>query len=189
MDYFFEKEFTFLTSDSNKIPKGEYEQCTFTKSTFSGSDLLECKFIECTFIDCEFTNTNLFKCAFQKVHFSGCKLTGLLFEHSDAFLFEVKFTKSTLQVCGFFQKIMKNTSFINSKLVEVDFTESNLTASLFEECELQHCIFDRTILENCNLSSSTGLIINPETNKIKGIKVSLQQLPGFLAQYGIDVEG
>jgi uncharacterized protein YjbI with pentapeptide repeats len=83
---------------------------------------------------------------------------------------------------------LKKTVFRNCSLHEVDFTLCDLTFAAFDECSLMGATFDNSKLESCDFRTAVHYAINPEINKIKKAKFSIQGLPGLLYQYGIEVE-
>ena len=83
---------------------------------------------------------------------------------------------------------MKKTNFINCSLKEVDFSEVDLTLSVFQYCDLSNSTFNQTNLNKADFRTSVNYVIDPDNNRIKKAKFSLQGLPGLLAQYDIIVE-
>ena len=83
---------------------------------------------------------------------------------------------------------LKKARFKNSNLSEVDFTEADLTNSLFDNCDLSGARFEKTILEKADLRTSRNYSIDPELNKIKKAKFSIQSIAGLLDKYDIEIE-
>ena len=46
---------------ANRLPKAEYNDCTFTNCNFENSDLSNSSFLECDFVCCNFSNTNSYR--------------------------------------------------------------------------------------------------------------------------------
>jgi fluoroquinolone resistance protein len=72
-------------------------------------------------------------------------------------------------------------------LIEIDLTESDLTSAVFDNCDLK-ATFDHTILEKADLRNSYNCTFDPENNRIKKAKFSLEGLAGLLGKYDIEVE-
>jgi len=70
----------------------------------------------------------------------------------------------------------------------VDFTECDLTGSIFENCDLTNATFDNTIIEKVDFRTAFNYSINPELNRIKKAKFSIQGISGLLSKYDIDIE-
>jgi uncharacterized protein YjbI with pentapeptide repeats len=82
---------------------------------------------------------------------------------------------------------MNKSSFKNSKLHHVNFTQADLSKCGFENCDLYEALFSGTDLSGVDLSSCINFIIDPELNRIRKAKFSLQGLPGLLQRYEISV--
>ncbi len=74
-----------------------------------------------------------------------------------------------------------------TQLQEIDFTETDLTNSTFQNCDLTRAVFERTILEKVDLRTSFNYSINPEINRMKKAKFSLEGIIGLLDKYKIEV--
>jgi fluoroquinolone resistance protein len=70
----------------------------------------------------------------------------------------------------------------------VDFTETDLMGSIFENCQLQQAVFDRTNLEGCDFRASYQYNIDPQINKVKKARFSLDGVGGLLKVFGVLIE-
>lgn len=181
---------TFKKQDFTKIrlPKGDYEYCTFLNCNFSEGFLSEIKFLECEFIDCNLSSANITSTSFQDVKFKDCKLLGLHFENSNPFGLSIHIESCQLNHASFYQVVLKNTKLINSKLHNVDFTETDLTAACFDNSDLQQATFENSILEKSDFRKAFNYSIHPEQNRMKGAKFSLEGVVGLLERYAIEIE-
>jgi len=84
--------------------------------------------------------------------------------------------------------IIKKTVFKNSQLEEVDFTDCDLASSHFENCNLAQARFENTILEKADFRTSYNYSIDPEINRIKRAKFSLNHVTGLLHKYDIEID-
>jgi uncharacterized protein YjbI with pentapeptide repeats len=66
--------------------------------------------------------------------------------------------------------------------------KSDLTEALFDNCNLRLTVFSETIANKADFSTSYNYTIDPEKNKIKKAKFSLDGLVGLLAKYDIVVK-
>ncbi|MDO5968196.1 pentapeptide repeat-containing protein [Flavivirga aquimarina] len=172
----------------DKLDKGDYELCTFSNCNFSNSDLSKIRLTECLFIDCNLSLVNLYQTEIQDVTFKDCKMLGLRFDKCSDFAFSIKVDNCQLNHSSFYKKKLPKTVFNKSKLQEVDFTECDLNTSIFDNCDLLNAVFKNTNLQNTDLRSSFNFIIDPENNKIKGAKFSLESVKGLLIKYNIKIE-
>ncbi len=173
---------------SDESMKGsEYEDCEFHDCQFRNTDMTDTKFISCQFIDCEIINPKTLHTALREVQFIGSKLLGVQFDVCADLLFDVSFERCQLEVCNFYQRVMKKANFRDSKINECDFTEVNLSEAHFSSCDLFSSTFDRTNLMKADLTTATNFIIDPESNQVRGAKFSIDSLPGLLAKYGLKI--
>jgi len=186
--YIEEKTFERINFAADILAKGDYENCTFINCVFSNADISGVTFSECEFKACDISMAKTTKTSFKEVNFKDCKLLGLHFEYCNEFLFSVNFENCILNLLPFISWGLKNTRFKNCSLREVDFTECNLTGSVFDNCDLALAKFERTILEKADLRSSYNYSINPEVNKLKKARFSMNGIAGLLDKYGIEIE-
>lgn len=173
---------------TGKTPAGEYENCTFSGCDFSNADLSDTQFQDCVFRDSNLSLAKLRQTAFRNVEFKACKLLGLHFDDCNPFLFEVQFDHCTLNLSSFFGVSLKKTMFSSCQLEEVDFTEANLQEAVFDACNLSRAVFNRSNLEKADFRSALHYLIDPELNRMKGARFSVNGVAGLLAKYGIQLE-
>jgi fluoroquinolone resistance protein len=186
--YIEEKKFDKINFTVIPLTRGEYERCVFISCNFLNADLSEIKFIECEFIDCDLSLSKLKMTTFNDVKYKNCKMLGLLFYNCNGFGFAVKFDCCNLSHSSFYQRKIKKTYFINSRLNEVDFTESDLTSSVFDKCDLTNAKFENTVIEKADFLTSFNYSIDPSLNRIKKAKFSLSGVIGLLDRYDIEIE-
>jgi uncharacterized protein YjbI with pentapeptide repeats len=172
----------------NRLPKGEYESCTFSNCDFSGSDLTDVQFLECEFVNCDLSLAKLTRTALRDVRFKDCKMLGLQFGTCNEFGLSFAFKGCKLQNASFYKTKIKKTVFESCDLDEADFSASDLSGSVFHECNLRSAMFEETNLEKADLRTACNYIINPEKNRIKKASFSLIGLPGLLFKYNIVIE-
>jgi len=169
------------------LPKSEYENCTFNGCNFASAYLTGIAFTECTFTDCNFSMTNTKGTAFKDVEFANCKMTGINFSICDPFLLAMNFTGCQLNLASFYNLKLKNTRFTKCILHEADLVQADFSGAAFTDCDLRGAIFENTVLEKADLRSAVNYNIDPEANRIKKAKFSIQGLPGLLNKYNIDI--
>ncbi len=180
--------FTKEDYTAHPLPLAEYDNCTFTGCLFNDANLTGIIFTQCRFDGCNLSNATTKGAAFKEVVFTGCKMLGLNFSVCDPFLMAMGFSECQLNLASFYRLKLKGTRFINCSLREADFTEADFTSAGFDGCDLANALFDNTILEKADFRSATNYSIDPESNRIKKAKFSLQGLPGLLNKYDIGIE-
>ena len=172
----------------NPLPKGEYENCSFTGCNFSSADMVGIVFTECTFTECNLSMANTKGTAFKEVEFLNCKMTGINFSICEPFLLAMNFTDCQLNLASFYNLKLKGTRFKKCMLHEADMVQTDFTNASFSECDLRNAIFENTILEKADFRSAINYTLDPEQNRIKGAKFSIQGVPGLLDRYKISIE-
>jgi uncharacterized protein YjbI with pentapeptide repeats len=170
------------------LPKGEYEGCSFVNCNFSESDLSGVQFEDCLFTDCNLSLAKLTKTAFRKVTFAGCKMLGLQFQSCNPFNFSFMCDGCMLNHSSFYQMKLKQTTFKNTQLCEVDFGMCDLTGSIFDRCDLAGAMFEDSILEKVDFRTAFHYSIDPIANRIKKARFSLSGIAGLLDRYDIEIE-
>jgi len=188
MENFYDQTFDKVDLKTNPLQKGEYESCTFKNCDLSEADLADTRFIECTFINCNLSLAKFKKTSFQDAKFKDCKMLGLRFEHCEPFNLSLGFDNCQLNHSSFYQVKLKKTAFKNCQLQESDFTESDLSGAILDNCDIARSTFENTILERADLRTAYNYSIDPESNRIKKARFSLQGLPGLLGKYDIEIE-
>jgi len=185
--YFEDEVFEKIDYSVAKLPKGDYDSCSFLYCNFSNADLSNINFTDCEFRGCNMSIAKLTKTAFKGIEFIDCKLMGLHFEHCEPFLFAVSFDNCVLNFSSFYKLKLKKTRFKDSSLHEADFTDADLSLSVFENSDLARATFDNTNLEKADFRTSYNYAIDPSSNILKKAKFSLQGIVGLLYKYDIEI--
>ena len=166
----------------------EYEQCIFKNCIFHNCDLSHKIFRECKFESCDLSLSKMNNTTLSEIDFLGCKILGVQFNECRRFLLSFRLENCSLRLSVFYNLKLKEACFNKCDLQEADFTETDLTNASFQECNLYRAIFDHANLEKADFRTSNYYSINPETNRLKGARFSLNGLPGLLERYGIIIE-
>ena len=164
---------------------GEFEQCTFRKLDLSRFILSGSNFVNCRFEGCNLTRVELKNTKLYDVRFVNCILPHVDFGPCNAFGFHVDFQECQLDYTVFLNRKLKKVQFIDCSLKEAHFMNCELIGALFKHCNLELARFEGNNLMQADFSSSYNLELNPEDNKIKKARFSLQNLPGLLTKYDL----
>lgn len=170
------------------LPKGEYENCVFTRGDFGNANLSGFRFTDCTFTDCNLSLAKLANVALRTVAFNGCKLVGVRFEQANPFLLAVRFGRCNLHLASFHGLKLKGTLFRDCLLRETDFTGADLTGAVFAACDLQGALFERTVLEKADFRTAFHYAIDPDVNSLRKARFSALGLAGLLGKYELEIE-
>lgn len=169
------------------IEIGSYEGCSFIGCNLNNTDISARKFVNCVFEECDLSLAKVNHTFFQEVEFLNCKLLGIRFSECNTFGFSIRVAGGMLDHSLFYKLNVKNSSFEDVQLQEVDFTEADLSGIRFTNCNLIGAIFEYTNLEKCDFRTAYGFSIDPDKNKVKKAKFSIDGLPGLLDKYDIEI--
>jgi uncharacterized protein YjbI with pentapeptide repeats len=124
----------------------------------------------------------------KNINFVDCKLMGVGFSLCDDFAFSASFIRCNLDYCYFINKNLKNTRFTDCSIRDANFAGADLSNIIFNRCDFTHTLFEKTVLEQTSFVSSFNYSINPEINKLKKTKFSVEGLRGLLDKYDIIIE-
>lgn len=167
------------------LEANDYTRCTFEGCDLRNADLKGKVFVECTFRNCDLSLASTTRTSWRGVRFEHCKLLGLRFDQSHAFLLELAFDNCVLDLASFHGLRLKNTVFSNCRLRETDLSAADLSGASFAGCDLGAAIFDRTVLESADLRTALHYSIDPANNRIRKARFSRDGLEGLLHQSGI----
>ncbi len=181
------RRFEKIDFREERLDGGSYEECGFINCNFNSIDLSGMSFIKCLFDGCDGTLIKLKNTSLQEVKFVNCKLLGVQFSDCRKFLLELDFENCMLKLALFAQIKLKSIHFKNCNLQEADFSEAELQGAIFENCDLLQSTFFHTNLEQADLSTAFNYSINPEINRLRKAKFSMQGVIGLLDTYGIEI--
>ncbi len=186
--YFEAKVFDANPGEPYTLNPGEYEQCTFNNLDLNGSNLSGFNFINCIFNACNLGNATLNKTSLIDVAFNGCKMVGLHFDTCNDFLFTPRFGHCILDYSSFHKRNLKKTVFSHCSMLEVDFEEADLSGLVLEYCNMAGALFSNTNLEKTDLGTAYNYSIDPEKNRLKKARFSMNGIAGLLEKYDIVIE-
>jgi fluoroquinolone resistance protein len=186
--FFEDKTFDKVNYTGQQFTKGEYENCIFSTCDFSNTDLSNVKFTSCKFDHCNLSMAVLGNTAFKGIVFTNSKMLGLRFDHCSTMAFEITVDNCILNHSSFYKLKLKNTVFKSSHVEEVDFTECDLSGAFFDKCNLQKAIFENTLLEKSDFTTAYNYSLDPERNRLKKAKFSLNGVVGLLSKYNIEID-
>lgn len=170
------------------LPPGQYELCTFIRCTFTRADLSKRSFLECTFTNCDLSMARTTGISIRECVFSDCKLLGLSFDHGQTSLFAAAFTDCILDACSFQGMALQRTTFKGCRMHGTDFTRADLSGVAFDRCDLSDAVFADCDLQRADFRTAQGFTIDPEQNRMKGARFTVEGLPGLLAKHGLRIE-
>ena len=165
------------------------EGCTFIDCDFTEANLGRRRFTDCSFVGCDFSNAKVIGTGFQGVTFDRCKALGVLWEACERLLFAVRMTDCALDLGSWNGCDLSRSGFVGGSLRECDFTGALCEGTEFEGVNLSGARFEETRLKGARFSGVTGLELDPTLNRVMGMRVDRDALPGLLMRWGLEIEG
>jgi len=187
-DSFIDLTYVKIDYKASALRNGVYEGCVFDTCDFFNSAFTEIRFLDCKFSHCNLSLVSLKKTALRNVDFTSCKMLGLQFKDCNPFGLSCSFMNCSLNHSSLYQTKFRKTVFQDCLLQEVDFTDCDMTGSLLAHCDLDKTTFENTILEKADLRTSFNYSIDPERNRIRKARFSLNAVGGLLDKYDIIIE-
>ncbi len=183
-----DQPYTGIDFTKEPLPPGQYEHCTFTRCTFTRADLSARSFSECTFNNCELSMARVVRTSIRDCVFANCKLLGVSFDHGQTSLFSATFTDCIMDACSFQGMALQRTRLVSCRMHGTDFTRADLSGVAFDRCDLSDAVFDNCDLQRADFRTAQDFTIDPEQNRMKGARFSVDGLPGLLAKHWIRIE-
>lgn len=187
--FYQDREFDASDIGAEVLAGSEFENCIFRGCAWAGTDLRKARFTDCLFDDCDLSNAKVEGASFRTVRFIGSKLLGVQFEACNPFLLALAFERCRLDYASFRGLVLKGAAFVSSQLHEADFSGADFSEATFSGSDLAGAVFDGTRLEGADLRDVRNLVLDPQRNRLRGARFSLDGLPGLLERHGIMVEG
>ncbi len=193
-----------------------FEQCDFTDCNFRACDLTSTRFVRCQFNndasdnpadfaqanlrETTFRHCNLTVVSFQRsraygLHLEHCQLQGADFEKAD---FRLPVGESDLvdfhmTDCNFAYGSFANTYLAHAVLAGTRMNEAcldycDLTGADLTGCELNNLSARGVTLIDADLRGAAFNNINPREIDLRGVRLTVSQVPALLAPIGIELE-
>lgn len=186
--YFEDIDYQHINLLEQPLPKGTYENCTFTNCDAQGFDFSHFRFIDCTFHNCNLSLVKVRDTQLQHIHFEQCKMLGIQFDAVNTFGFKIAMKSCLLRHASFYELNLTNANIEHCDLEETDWTKANLTKATLSHCNLYLAHFDQTNLTQTNFSGSYNLAINPNTNYLKKTIFDSENALGLLKALDIIIK-
>lgn len=161
--------------------------CEFIGLAVMEADLMDSVFEDCRFLQCDLTMASLRGASLRGVEFNNCKLMGIDWSPAGGLTFSVSFDECILSHCLFTDLRMKDTKITNCKAHEASFAGVDLQGANFSGSDLRAVRFVDTNLEGADLSTAENYAINPDDNRLKDTKFSVEAALALASRLGVIV--
>ncbi len=164
-----------------------FYDCRFEGLAIMEANFKGCTFEECSFSQCDFTMAQLRGAQLRGASFQNCKLMGIDWSPAGGLTFAVSFDACVLTHCLFSDLRMKRTRIADCKVHEATFSGVDLEGADFSGSDLRGSRFQETNLEHADLSSAHNYAINPDDNRLRDTKFSVEAALSLVSRFGIIV--
>ena len=165
----------------------EFERCTFRRCKLPESRWIRARLEDCVFETCDLSRMMPRTMELHGVTFQDTRLSGVEFVEL-GLLPIVTFNGCDLRYASFTNLRLRATAFVKCTMREVNFVDVDLTKADFTDTDLTGGTFQRCVLHECNLTRATSVFVDPQQNRVKGLRVSLEAAVTLAQSFGIVVE-
>lgn len=175
---------------------------TLTEQDLGGKDFTDCVFEHCKLQDTVWGGARLDECRFagcdltrmrprglraHTIAFTGCKLMGVEWAQLGQFP-QLAFHECVLDFASFVELSLRKTAFTGCKIHEANFFDVDLREADFSGSDLSGAIFRGCTFDaRTDLSTATGLFLDPAQNQARGAKVSSETAMLLAVHLGLRV--
>ncbi|GGL24954.1 pentapeptide repeat-containing protein [Phycicoccus endophyticus] len=169
----------------------ELEGCRLDGCDLEKAVLRGCTFLECTFTGCNLTMVDLGGSRFTDCRLVDCKALAVSWARAATAPLSTRpwdFERCRLDLGSFRDGALARSRFTGCGLVEVDLAGADLRDAELTGCDLTGATFAGTDLRAADLRGSTGYLLDPAQNRVRGMRVDALAAGGILRAMGMVVQ-
>jgi fluoroquinolone resistance protein len=173
------------------LPVVELEGCRFDGSVLERAVLRDCVFTDCTFTGCNLSMAVLDGSRFTDCRFVDCKALAVTWGRAAPAPLSTRpwdFERCRLDLGSFREAAGAGSRFAECSMREVDLAGADLRRAELTGCDLGSATFADTDLREASLLGSTGYVVDPAENRVRGLRVDTAGAAGILRAIGLVVE-
>jgi uncharacterized protein YjbI with pentapeptide repeats len=186
-DFFADVTFADLALEAADLRGKELQRCTFRRCKLPESRWARAKLEDCVFEHCDLTRMAPQELGLRGVTFKDTKLMGVDWTDTGPHP-NVTFEGCDLRYASFVKMRLRGTKFLRCMAREANFLEVDLTEADFTDTDLSDSTIKGCTLIKANLAHAVGLRLDPQLNKVKGARLSLEAAVLLVQSFGIVVE-
>ncbi|MBL8685127.1 MAG: pentapeptide repeat-containing protein [Myxococcales bacterium] len=181
-------ELHFANVDLRRV---SFAHRTLSRCTFSAVSLQESLWAgalieDCSFVDCDLAGARLAATRLRDATFRRARLMGVDFSTIGEFP-AFSLDECDVQLATFVGLTLRKLRCRSCRVTDATFERCDLAQSDFRESDLRGTRFERCDLTRADLSTATGVMIDPTQNKVKGAKISRDSAALVAAHFGFVV--
>lgn len=190
---YFEKTFSQLVLQEQRLEKIIFENCHFIECDFSLSKFMACKFIDCEFLRCNLSSISIENCRFSEVTFSNSKIIGVNWTAATwphiSLTSPIHFYRCQLSHSSFFELVLTEIQIESCKAQNVDFRGADLSHAHLMETDFRNSLFLHTKLIHADFTGAFHYHIDIALNFLQKAKFSFPEVIGLLTPLDIEIVG
>lgn len=165
----------------------EFERCIFRRCKLQESRWSQARLEDCVFESCDLSRMVARSVGLFGVRFKDTRLSGV--EWADLGLLPaVAFEDCDLRYASFVKVRLRDTRFVNCMVREANFVDADLTKAIFTDSDLTGSTLRGCVLKDADFTQATGVFIDPQQNRVKGVRIALEAAVTLVRSFGIVVE-
>lgn len=170
----------------------EFEGCRFDGCVLEKAVIRSCTFVDCTFTGCNLSMADLDGSRFTDCRFVDCKALAVAWSRAGAAPLSTRpwdFERCRLDLGSFRDVEAASSRFADCSMREVDLAGADLRRGVLTGADLAGATFAATDLCDADLTGASGYLLDPGTNRIRGLRVDVPGAAGILRAMGVLVDG
>lgn len=173
------------------LPPVELEGCRFEGNVLERAVLRDCVFTDCTFTGCNLSMVVLDGTRFTDCRFVDCKALAVSWGRAAPAPLSSRpwdFERCRLDLGSFRDTEAAGSRLHDCSVREVDLAGADLRGSQLTDCDLAAATFAGTDLREASLVGSSGYVVDPAENRVRGLRVDTAGAGGILRALGLVVD-
>ncbi|HET7763401.1 MAG TPA: pentapeptide repeat-containing protein [Phycicoccus sp.] len=169
----------------------ELEACRLDGCVLEKAVLRGCTFTDCTFTGCNLTMAVLDGSRFQDCRFIDCKALAVAWGSAAPAPLSARpwdMERCRLDLGSFRDAAAPGARLVDCSLREVDLAGADLRRAELTGCDLTAATFAGTDLREASLVGSSGYVLDPADNRVRGLRIDAAGAGGVLRALGVVVE-
>lgn len=173
------------------LEKVELEACRFDGNVLERAVLRECVLTDCVLTGVNLSMAVLDGTRFTDCRFVDCKALAVTWGRAAPAPLSTRpwdFERCRLDLGSFREVAAAGSRFADCSLREVDLAGADLRRTELTGCDLSAATFADTDLREASLLGSSGYVVDPAENRVRGLRVDTVGAAGILRAIGLVVE-
>jgi fluoroquinolone resistance protein len=187
-DFFADVTFADLTLEGGDLSGKEFQRCRFLRCKLAESRWTRVKLEDSVFVDCDLTRMTPRELALRTVSFEGTRLMGVDWSEI-ARLPQIAFERCDLRYSSFVKVRLPDIHVVGCLAREANFLEVDLTGADFSDTDLTGATISGCTLVRANFARAQGVLFDPQKNRVRDARISLDTAVLLAQSTGFVVEG